>query len=94
MRANRSLNIVQYVLTAVQVREKFVFYRTSWRKWSKNTTIWEKKRRVKLEAISTSKSPVAYEEAHEKVNQKFNKREGEIKHRVLVNGSKPQFIDV
>lgn len=48
-----------------------------------------KKRRVKLEAISTSKSPAIYEEAHEKVHQKFNKREGEIKHRILVHGSKP-----
>lgn len=52
------------------------------------------KRRVRLEAISTSKSPALYKEAHGKVNQKFNKREGEIKHRVSVSGSKPQFIDV
>lgn len=40
------------------------------------TQLYRKKRRVKLETISTSKSPAVYEEAHQKVHQKFNKKGG------------------
>ena len=57
------------------------------------TQLYGKKRRVKLKAISTSKSPTSCEETHEEVHEKFNKRAGEIKHRLLY-GSKPQFLDV
>lgn len=46
---------------------------------SHKTQLSGKIRKVKLETISTSKSPAAYEQTQEKVPQKFNKKEGRIK---------------
>lgn len=50
---------------------------------SHKTQLNGKIRNVKLETISTSEFPAAYEQTQEKVHQKFNKKGGELRRRLL-----------